>query len=57
MKWPVSVRLWSSAAVACPLQGSTRAFRDALLHSAVVTGDYLSYRQLEPVLLFSDLSH
>ncbi len=36
--------MWSSAAVAHLLQGSTCcAFRDGILHTLVVTSDYLSY--------------
>ncbi len=36
--------MWSSAAVAHLLQGSTCcAFRDGILHSLVVTSGYLSY--------------
>ncbi len=36
--------MWSSAAVAHLLQGSTCcAFRDGILHNLVVTSDYLSY--------------
>ncbi len=36
--------MWSSAAVAHLLQGSTCCvFRDGVLHTLVVTSDYLSY--------------
>ncbi len=36
--------MWSSAAVAHLLQGSTCcAFRDGILHTSVVTSGYLSY--------------
>ncbi len=36
--------MWYSAAVAHLLQGSTCcAFRDSILHTLVVTSDYLSY--------------
>ena len=43
--------MWSSAALAHLLQGSTCcAFRDALLHSVVVTSDYLSYCCLSIIL-------
>ncbi len=36
--------MWSSAAVAHLLQGSTCcAFRDGILHTLVISGGYLSY--------------
>ncbi len=35
--------MWSSAAVAHLLQGSTCAFRDGILHTLVVMSGYFSY--------------
>ncbi len=47
--------MWSSAAVAHLLQGSTCcAFRDGILHTLVVTSGYLRYCCLS---IFSNQSH
>ncbi len=44
LSWQERHQVWSSAAVAHLLQGSTCcAFRDSILHTLVVTSDYLSY--------------
>ncbi len=44
LSWQERHPVWSSAAVAHLLQGSTCcAFRDGILHTLVITSDYLSY--------------
>ncbi len=44
LRWQERHPVWSSAAVAHLLQGSTCCvFRDGILHTLVVTSDYLSY--------------